>query len=82
MTEKFEADSPGEDEWAPYRPEIDRAAAEDREWDLRIRMVALDQAVAALPHLASGIESEEYKIGTVKRAAKEFEKVLRGENGS
>jgi len=79
MSEKFEADLPGEDGFRLYP---DQAAAEEREWDLRIRMVALDQAVAALPHLASGIESEEYKIGTVKRAAKEFEKVLRGENGS
>lgn len=75
MTEKIEADFPGEDAYSA-------ASFEEREWDLRIRMVALDQAVAALPHLASGIESEEFKIGTVKRAAAEFEKVLRGENGS
>lgn len=80
MTEKFEADSPDEDPYG-YRASLATAqAAEEKEWDLRIRMVALDQAVAALPHLVSGIEGEEFKLGAVKRAAREFEKVLRGES--
>ena len=86
MDEKFEADSPQEDP-SPYSwreaataEQLRQAVAEEREWDLRIRMVALDQAVAALPHLVSGIEGEEFKIGAVKRAAREFEKVLRGES--
>jgi len=67
-----------DDEWAPYRAPEDRARlkAED---DLRIRMFALDMAVTALPTLSSGIESEDFRLLTVRKAAVEFEKILRGE---
>jgi hypothetical protein len=67
-----------EDEWAPYNSPDDaaRLRAED---DLRIRMFALDMAVTALPSLSSKLEPEEYKLGVIRRAAAEFEKILRGD---
>jgi hypothetical protein len=74
MTEKFEADLGYGDGFEPaYR------ALEEKEWDLRVKMFALDMAVQALPTITSGIESEQFKIETVKRAAAEFERYLRGE---
>lgn len=65
-----------EDEWAPYQgPEVLR-----REQDERVRMFALDMAVQALPALASSVDGEEQKLRIVDRAAKQFEKYLRGES--
>jgi PAS domain-containing protein len=54
----------------------DRLKVED---DLRIRMAALDMAVAALPHLVSIADNEEMKFRIIRRASAEFEKILRGE---
>lgn len=58
----------------------DRREAELREFELRIRMFALDMAVQALPSLTSEIDPEATKLATLRRAESEFEKILRGEN--
>jgi hypothetical protein len=54
-------------------------AREEREFDLRVKMFALDMAVQALPSLVSSLESEERKFVTLRHATAEFEKILRGE---
>lgn len=77
MTEKFEAELSAEDA-VSWSGRLD--AQEVREWDLRIRMVALDQAVAVLPTLSSAADSEDTKFRTLRRAAAEFEKILKGES--
>ena len=77
-----EGDSVRNDEWEPYRDRAAYQTSEEREFDLRVRMCALDMAVQALPSLASPVdESEESKLGTLRRTAVEFEKILRWETG-
>lgn len=66
-----------EDEWAPYAdPDTAMRKAED---DLRIRMFALDMAVTALPNLITAVEDLNLKLDTVRLAAEQFEKILRGD---
>jgi hypothetical protein len=82
MTEKFESDfsegeSPGGFTYLDERTAM--RVLEEREWDLRVKMFALDMAVQALPSLTSMTDSEDMKFRTVTRAANHFEKILRGE---
>ena len=74
MSEKFESDFSGDEFESAYR------ALEEREFDLRVKMFALDMAVQALPTLAIGVSNLDEKLSTLHRAAAEFEKILRGEN--
>jgi len=76
-----EGDSVRDDEWAPYRSRAAYQNSEEREFDLRVRMCALDMAVQALPTLSSVADFESMKFETLRRAAAEFEKILRGETG-
>ena len=77
MNEKIETDFSWDDE-AGSRLALSRMQEEDT---LRIRMFALDMAVTALPSLVSS-DIEEVKLSTVRHAATEFEKYLRGETQS
>lgn len=73
MSEKFGTDF-SEDQFEPvYR------AQDDREYDLRVRMFALDMAVIALPTLVSSVDTEESKLRIIRRAVDEFEAILKGE---
>jgi len=85
MSEKFGSDFSGgpPDEFDGDLSKIEGhpawyAAEREREDDFRIKMFALDMAVQALPTLSSSVDSEDTKFFTLRRAAAEFEKILRG----
>jgi hypothetical protein len=85
MGEKFESDfsgGQGPDGLTFYDERSAQRAFEEREFDLRVKMFALDMAVQALPTLVSSIDTEESKLITLRLAAAEFEKILRGETAS
>lgn len=52
---------------------------EEQEFDLRVRMFALDMAVQAAPTLVNATDNDESKRNKISRAAREFETYLRGE---
>lgn len=56
-------------------------AYEEREFDLRVKMFALDMAVQAAPVLCSVTDNDEAKRYKISQAAADFEKYLRGEAG-
>ena len=82
MGEKFEPDSSEAGSLGGFEFYDERTATralEEREFDLRIKMFALDMAVQSLPSLVSNIESDDRKFTLIRRAAVEYEKILRGE---
>lgn len=84
MGEKFETDFPEAGSQVPDFPSYGDERAfvrqlEEREFDLRVKMFALDMAVQSLPSLVSMADNEERKFVLIRRAAAEYEKILRGE---
>lgn len=83
MGEKIDREFSGKDEPDGFSILDERTAMrmfEEREFDLRVKMFALDMAVQALPTLSSSIDTEDTKFRTLKRAAAEFEALLKGED--
>lgn len=62
-----------EDEWSPLSERDERR----REDDLRVRMVALDMSITALPQYVSPVDSEETRGRTQAKLIKTYEKYLR-----
>lgn len=66
--------------WSPMDEEREERRRED---DLRVRMVALDMSITALPHYTHKIDSPETRTLTQDKLIKHFENYLRtGELGS
>lgn len=61
--------------------ERSRAEAE-REFDLRVKITALDMAIQAAPVLVSVTDNDEVKRSKIRRAAEEYEAYLKGESAS
>jgi hypothetical protein len=75
-----------DDEWAPYTAEGIRQAEDEarrREDDLRVRMVALDMSITALPQYTGPTDSPGARQHTQDGLISHFEHYLRtGELGS
>lgn len=74
----FETDEPGGDSYMSDGQYMRKL--EEREFDLRVKMFALDMAVQSLPSVLGGIEIFDLKMEIVRNTAAEYEKILRGEN--
>lgn len=81
MGEKFETDFSEPPVYPALGDEREyMRSLEEREFDLRVKMFALDMAVQSLPSLITVADNEERKFTVIRRAAAEFEKILKGES--